>query len=57
MNYLSDVIHPIYMYNLARPASEWTWDAVNEKVFAEMKRLLTQAPVLAYFDPCKGLSC
>ena len=50
---LSDVMHPIY--NLARPTSEWTWDAVHEKAFAEMKRLLTQAAVLACFDPCKGL--
>lgn len=51
---LSDVMHPID--NLARPTSEWTWVAVHEKPFAEMKRLLTQAPVLAYFDPCKGLT-
>ena len=54
VNYLSDLIHPIY--NLAHPASEWTWDAVHEKAFAEMKRLLTQAPVLTYFDPCKGVT-
>lgn len=54
VNYLSDLIHPIY--NLAHPASEWTWDAVHEKALAEMKRLLTQAPAIAYFDPCQGLT-
>ena len=51
---LSDVMRPIY--DLARPTSEWTWDAVHEKAFTEMKRLLTQAPVLAYFDPSKSLT-
>ena len=42
-------MHPIY--DLARPTSEWMWDAEHEKAFAEMKRLLTQALVLAYSDP------
>ena len=46
---LSGVMHPIY--DLARPTSEWMWDAEHEKAFAEMKRLLTQALVLAYSDP------
>ena len=51
---LSDVMHPIY--DLALPTSESTRDAVHEKAFAEMKRLLTPAPVVAYFDPCEGLT-
>ena len=42
------------IYDLARPISEWMWDAVCQKAFAEMKRFLTQAPVLAYFDPSKS---
>ena len=44
------------IYDLARPTSEWTWDAVHEKAFAELKRLLTQTPVLAYFVPGESLT-
>ena len=33
------------MYDLARPTSEWMWDAVHQKAFADMKRLRMQAPV------------
>ena len=44
------------IYDLALPTSEWMWDAVHEKAFTEMKRFLTNAPVLAYFDPSKSLS-
>ena len=43
------------IYDLARPISEWMWDAVCKKAFAEMKRFLTLAPVLAYFDPSKSV--
>ena len=46
---LSGVMRPIY--DLARPTFKWMWDAVHYKAFAEMKHSLTQAPVLAYFDP------
>ena len=45
---LSDVIRPIS--DLTLPDVEWTWR--NQ----EIKRLLTQAPVLAYFDSTKELS-
>ena len=44
------------IYDLVLPTSEWMWDAVHEKAFTEMKRLLTKAPVLAYFDPSKSLT-
>ena len=51
---LSDVMRPIS--DLTRPDVEWTWDSVHDKAFEEIKRLLTQAPVLAYFDSTKELS-
>ena len=51
---LSDVMHPIS--DLTRPDVEWTWDSVHDKAFEEIKHLLTQAPVLAYFDSTKELS-
>lgn len=47
-------MHPIY--DLTRPLSEWMGDVVHKKTFAEMKRLLTQTLVLAYFDPSKILT-
>lgn len=51
---LSDVMRPIY--DLARPTTAWTWDAVHGEAFAKMKCLLTQAPVLAYLNPIKSLT-
>ena len=51
---LSDVIRPIS--DLTLPDVEWTWVSVYDKAFEEIKRLLTQAPVLAYFDSTKELS-
>ena len=51
---LSDVIRPIS--DMTRPDVECTWDSARDKAFEEIKRLLTQAPVLAYFDSTKELS-
>ena len=51
---LSDVMRLIS--DLTRPDVEWTWDSVHDKAFEEIKHLLTQAPVLAYFDSTKELS-
>ena len=51
---LSDVIRPIS--DLTRHDVEWTWNSVHDKAFEEIKRLQTQAPVLAYFDSTKELS-
>lgn len=51
---LSDVMRPINA--LTRDDAEWSWDSVYDKAFEELKKLLTQAPVLAYFDPAKQLS-
>ncbi|PFX25190.1 Retrovirus-related Pol polyprotein from transposon 17.6 [Stylophora pistillata] len=51
---LSDVMCPIN--DLTHPNVEWTWDSVHDKAFEEIKSLLTQAPVLAYFDWTKQLA-
>ena len=51
---LSAVLRPISVPT--HPDVEWTWDSVHDKAFEEIKRLLTQAPVLAYFDSTKELS-
>ena len=50
---LSVVISPIS--DQTHPNVEWTWDSVHENAFEEIKRLRTQAPVLAYFDLTKEL--
>ena len=50
---LSEIMRPIN--DLTRPDTEWTWDSVHDKAFEELKHQLTQAPVLAYFDPTKEL--
>ena len=52
--WLSDVMRPIN--TLTHNDVEWSWDRVHDKAFEEVKKLLTQAPVLAYFDPAKQLS-
>ena len=51
---LSEIMQPINA--LAHPDAAWIWDTTQDKAFDEVKRLLTQAPVLAYFDPTKELS-
>ena len=51
---LAEVMRPIN--DLARSDTEWIWDSAQDKAFEEIKHLLTQAPVLAYFDPTKELS-
>ena len=50
---LSSVMAPIN--DLTRKDVEWSWDATHDKAFQEIKKLLTTAPVLAYFDQSKNL--
>ena len=40
---------------LTHKGVEWNWGKTQDKAFAEVKRLLTEAPVLAYFDSKKQL--
>ena len=51
---LSDVIEPIRQ--LTKSDIEWHWMEPQEKAFKEIKALITQAPVLAYYDPNKKLT-
>ena len=50
---LSDIMQPIVA--LTRKDVEWNWSQAQDKTFAEVKRLLTQTPILVYFDPRKQL--
>ena len=50
---LSQVTQPLR--NLTHQDSEWCWTDVEEKAFQQMKQLVTQAPVLAYYRPEKEL--
>lgn len=50
---LSEVIQPLN--DLTRKGVAWTWDANHEKAFREIKALLAEAPVLAYFDQTKRI--
>ncbi|KAK3742278.1 hypothetical protein QZH41_003305 [Actinostola sp. cb2023] len=50
---LSDVMLPIR--ELTRKDVEWQWSEKQEKAFAEVKRAVTEAPVLRYYDPKKDL--
>ena len=50
---LSDIMRPIVA--LTRKDVEWNWSQAQDKALAEVKRLLTQIPVLVYFDPKREL--
>jgi len=44
------------LHNLIRRDVPWTWSEVQQKSFDEVKKLLTQAPVLAFYDVNKPLT-
>ncbi|XP_038055804.1 uncharacterized protein K02A2.6-like [Patiria miniata] len=50
---LSQVMEPINA--LTRKGVEWSWNACHDKAFGKLKQLLTEAPVLTYFNPEKEL--
>ena len=50
---LSDVFKPIGV--LTHENVEWQWGPAQQSAFDELKRLVTEAPVLAYYDPKKDL--
>ena len=50
---LSQVMEPIR--RLTHKDVEWHWDTVQDRAFEEIKQLVTNAPVLAYYDPQKEL--
>ena len=51
--HLSEVNAPLR--HLLKQDSEFVWDSNHDKVFMQMKELITHHPVLAYFDPQKEL--
>lgn len=40
---------------LLKKENGWRWDSMQEDAFNKMKVLLTTAPALAYFEPCKEI--
>ena len=51
---LADVMEPLR--RLTRKDTEWTWSEEQDKAFNEVKRLVSQAPVLSYYQPDRPLS-
>ena len=50
---LSQVMEPLR--RLTQSGVEWYWGNVEDKAFNEVKQLVTQAPILAYYCPEKEL--
>lgn len=50
---LSHVMEPLQ--RLTQTGVEWHWEDGEEKAFSELKHLVTQAPILAYYSPDKEL--
>ncbi|GAB1608626.1 hypothetical protein Ahia01_001147000 [Argonauta hians] len=50
---LSDILEPIRQ--LTRHDVPWTWTATHDQAFVKVQQLVTEAPVLAFYDPTKDL--
>ena len=50
---LSEVMEPIR--NLTRSNAEWEWTELQDNSMKEIKRMITEAPMLAFYDPVKEL--
>lgn len=48
---LADVNKPLN--NLLESDATWTWSAVQEEAFRKVKQLITESPVLAFYDMTK----
>lgn len=51
---LSTVFEPIR--KLTRKDTEWQWTEEHDKAMADLKKLVTSAPILAYYDPKKTIT-
>ena len=51
---LSDAMGPIRQ--LTRKDVPWNWSSVQDKALREVKRLVSEAPILRYYDPKKELT-
>ena len=50
---LASVISP--MTDLLKSESAWLWENAQADAFSRVKQLLTSAPVLTFYDPCKPI--
>ena len=50
---LSDILEPIRQ--LTRDAVPWIWTETHDSSFKKVQQMVTEAPVLAFFDPAKEL--
>ena len=51
---LSDVLESIR--RLTRKDTPWDWSSEQDQAFANVQRLVTEAPVLCYYDPSQDLT-
>ena len=51
--HISDVMAPIR--NLVKANVPWTWSQIHEEAFGKIKKLVSEAPVLKFYDPNKSL--
>jgi hypothetical protein len=51
---ISTVMSPIR--NLTKAGTPWNWSEVQDKAFTEVKRLVSEAPILRYYDANKPLT-
>jgi len=51
---LSEVMEPIR--RLTRKDTPWEWSTEQDKAFQTVQKLVTEAPVLSYYDPSKELT-
>ena len=50
---LSEVMEPIR--SLTRSNTEWEWTELQDNSMKEIKRMVTEPPILAFYDPAKEL--
>ena len=53
LSHLTTAAQPLH--NLIKHNVKWTWSEAQENSFNEVKKLVTNAPVLAFYDPQKPL--
>ena len=51
--HMTDVIYPLR--NLTKDDIKWTWTESQQQAFETVRSMLTNAPVLAFYDPEKEL--
>lgn len=51
---LSEVMEPIR--RLTRYDTPWEWSREQDKVFQTVQKLVTEVPILSYYDPSKELT-